>query len=88
MRKAGVPGETLRCTLNTFAPGPLIVSHLSINNSPLVRLISPLTFAAKVIVLPAQTLAMTARSESVPLSLLLLTIRLAVLQGKNSACTS
>ena len=36
--------------------------------------------AANVMVLPAQTLAMTSRSESVPLSLLLLTIRLMVLQ--------
>ena len=39
MRK--LPAAALRCTLNRFAPGPLIVRFLLISNSPLVRLIVP-----------------------------------------------
>ncbi|PZR76719.1 MAG: hypothetical protein DLM73_01775 [Chthoniobacterales bacterium] len=87
MRKADAAGS--RRTVNRFAPGPLIVMALLIANSPLVRLIGLLTLEAKVMVLPAQTLAITSRNEPGAASLLLLTTRLIVLQpGSWSACTS
>jgi hypothetical protein len=48
----------------------LIFRFLLINNSPLVRLIAPRTFGAKIIVLSAEALAMTKRREPGPSSLL------------------
>src|SRR6266516_2795380 len=84
MRKLPAP----RRTVSRFAPGPLIVRFLLINNSPLVRLIGLTTLdISKVIVLPAHALAIMSRSELGPLSLLLLTTTLMVLQSGGS-CTS
>src|SRR2546423_8059955 len=68
-----VLAAALRCTVNKFAPGPLIVIALLINNASLVRLIGLITLEAKVIVSPSQALAKMERSEPGPLSLLLVT---------------
>jgi hypothetical protein len=61
MWKAAVPGAALRRTVNRFAPGPLIVTFLSINNSPLVRLIE-VRPGAKLIVSPDVVVAIASRS--------------------------
>src|ERR1043165_6699134 len=61
MWNAAVPGAALRRTVNRFAPGPLIVTFLSINNSPLVRLID-VRPGAKLIVSPDVVVAIAARS--------------------------
>ena len=51
----------------------MIVRFLSISNSPLVNVIGLTTPGAKVIVVPAQALAITLRNEPDPLSLLFVT---------------
>src|ERR1700750_2048705 len=57
-----------RVTLSRFAPGPLIVTDWFSTSSPLVSSITPVTAGANVIVVPAHTLAIMARSEPGPLS--------------------
>lgn len=64
MRNNGVPGAPLRCTLNTFAPGPLIVRALLIKSSPLVRLIVVMS-GAKLIVSEFDAVAMACRRVQV-----------------------
>src|SRR5258708_38338628 len=66
MRKFGVLDAALRCTLNRFAPGPLIVRFLLINNSSLVSVIV-VRLAAKLIVSPRAAVAIACRSvQAVP----------------------
>ena len=62
MRKSGVPGAVLRCTLNRFAPGPLIVRYLLISNSPLVSVIVLFAGNRKVIVSPETELETASRN--------------------------
>jgi hypothetical protein len=66
----------LRCTVNRPAPGPLIVRFLSINYSPLVRLIVVIP-AAKLIVSPGDASRIACRSDPAPLSLALVTVMVA-----------
>src|SRR5204863_8569268 len=55
MRKEAVFGSVERRTVNTFAPGPVIVRSLSMVSWPLVRVIGLTTwFMSKVMVLPGQ----------------------------------
>src|SRR5205814_10456517 len=70
------PAAAPHCTVNRLAPGPLMVTFLSINNSPLTRLIvgRPVT---KLIVSPPEgdALRIACRSVPTPLSPGLVTIR-------------
>src|SRR5260370_3581235 len=72
MRNAGVPLAELRWTARRAAPGPEMVKFLTINNSPLVSVIVPLT--EKLIVSPAAALAIASRSDPGPLSAVLVTV--------------
>src|SRR5512147_2773939 len=74
MRKLGVPPTALRCTVNRFGPGPLIVRRLLIDNSALVSVIGEIP-PAKSIVSPAAASRMACRSVPAPLSALLVTVR-------------
>src|SRR5438477_4963856 len=83
-----MPLFMLRCTVSLSAPGPLIVRFLLIINSPLVSVIGLLTLGAKIILLPAQALAMMKRREpDDPSSRLLVTTGL-MQPGSWSACIS
>src|SRR5947207_393048 len=65
MRK--LPADPLRCTLNRFAPGPLIVRFLSTNNSALVSAIVLLAGREKLIVSLDDARRMACRSvQSAP----------------------
>src|SRR5437762_3866617 len=61
MRKSSVPDAALRWTLNRFAPGPVIVRFLLINNSALVSVIV-IRPAEKLIVSPLAAVAIACRS--------------------------
>ncbi len=73
MRNCGVPPALLRCTVNTLAPGPVIVRSLLINNSALVSVIV-VRPEAKLIVSPDAASRIACRSEPAPLSLVLVTV--------------
>jgi hypothetical protein len=79
MLKLGMPPAVLRRTVNTFAPGPLIVRFLLINNSPLVSVIVPLM--EKLIVSLAADSDIRCRSDSGPVSLRLFTVRVVAKSG-------
>ena len=66
----------LRCTVNTFAPGPLMVRFLLINNSPLVKVMVVIP-TAKLIVSPVDALRIACRSVPGQLSAALVTVRVA-----------
>src|SRR6185503_17790621 len=72
-----------RCTVNTFAPGPVIVRFLSSSSSPDVRLIvygpppGAKTVGSKLIVSVEQASAIAWRSEPAPLSAMVVTTRFA-----------
>ncbi len=68
-RNAGVASAALRWTVKWSAPGPEIASEPLITNSPLVRVIVPVT--AKSTLPPA---AIAARNEPGPLSLSVVTV--------------
>src|SRR5437879_5598489 len=65
MRKSAA--LTLRVTVNRFAPGPLIVRFLSINNSPFISLIVLPAGREKPIVLPDDASLIAARKVQTPL---------------------
>jgi hypothetical protein len=72
MRKSGVPGSALRWIVRLPEPGPWIVRSLSISNSPLVKMMGPVTAKSMVSLLVA--LAIAARNEPGPLSAEVVTV--------------
>ena len=83
MRNSGVPPAALRCTVNRFAPGPLIFRFLSMNNSAVVSVIALFAGREKLIVSPEIAVAIAWRSEQSapgqvpPASAVLVTVKLA-----------
>src|SRR5215207_8301599 len=88
IRKSGVPAVALRSIASKSAPGPRMERLLLISNSALVKVIAPAT--EKTIVSPGAELAITWRSEPVPLSAVVVTVLVAAIMeyGKRANINS